>query len=120
MNISSDTKWFRTAFAACHALCFTDGRIEFIEPGGKKTAPTQGQAFFYFGPNVEPFNREFDAIGIVVQPSKPGDVAGRQQRPPAAASSASPTPARIEPAAGAPPSPLSATQSTASEPLYGQ
>ena len=63
----TDTKWFQYAQERCSAICFTRGRIAFESPTGEKAAPTQGQAFFYFGPNVDRFFREFSQYGFVVQ-----------------------------------------------------
>lgn len=62
----TDTAWFHHAATHCQAICFTRGRIAFISPEGKKAAPTQGQAFFYFGNNVEKFNEVFRSIGFVM------------------------------------------------------
>ena len=62
----TDTAWFHCAAAYCNAICFTRGRIAFINPDGEKAAPTQGQAFFYFGGHPEIFCRIFKIIGFVV------------------------------------------------------
>jgi phage N-6-adenine-methyltransferase len=67
-NNYTDTAWFRTAYSVAGAICFTRGRVKFVDPDGKIAAPTQGQAFFYFGPNPAAFNRVFREIGFVVQP----------------------------------------------------
>jgi hypothetical protein len=45
----TDTAWFNEASEIASAVCFTRGRIKFVDPDGKEAAPTQGQAFFYFG-----------------------------------------------------------------------
>jgi phage N-6-adenine-methyltransferase len=45
----SDTEWFHAAAEIASAICFTRGRIRFIDLDGDLAAPTQGQAFFYFG-----------------------------------------------------------------------
>ena len=63
----TDTAWFHTLANACDAICFTRGRIGFVSPEGKKAAPTQGQAFFYFGPAVERFQRIFGEFGLTVR-----------------------------------------------------
>lgn len=63
----TDTAWFHTLANACDAICFTRGRIRFVNPEGKKAAPTQGQAFFYFGPAVERFQRIFGEFGLTVR-----------------------------------------------------
>jgi hypothetical protein len=61
----TDTAWFHEAAGAAKAICFPMGRIRFEAPNGELAAPTQGQAFFYFGNNVEAFYEEFCRIGIV-------------------------------------------------------
>ena len=63
----TDTKWFHRLATACQAICFTRGRIGFVSPSGEKAAPTQGQAFFYFGADVERFVERFRDIGFVVE-----------------------------------------------------
>jgi ParB family chromosome partitioning protein len=63
-NNSTDTEWFRKAAEAANAICFTYGRVAFTTPGGEEVAPTQGQAFFYFGPNVKQFAEVFRKIRL--------------------------------------------------------
>jgi phage N-6-adenine-methyltransferase len=63
-NNSTDTEWFRKAASAANAICFTNGRVAFTTPGGVAVAPTQGQAFFYFGSNVQKFAEVFREIGF--------------------------------------------------------
>lgn len=63
----TDTRWFHIAVSKASAICFTRGRIGFINPEGKKAAPTQGQAFFYFGESTEAFADEFCQYGFVAQ-----------------------------------------------------
>jgi phage N-6-adenine-methyltransferase len=62
----TDTAWFHNMAADCSAICFTRGRIGFVAPDGKRAAPTQGQAFFYFGPRPEAFAEAFGAFGFVM------------------------------------------------------
>jgi len=62
----TDTEWFHTAARACKAICFTRGRIRFVNPKGESAAPTQGQAFFYFGEDADYFCEVFSQFGIVV------------------------------------------------------
>lgn len=62
----TDTKWFHIAANAASAICFTRGRIGFLSPEGKKAAPTQGQAFFYFGSRREDFADSFCGFGFVM------------------------------------------------------
>jgi phage N-6-adenine-methyltransferase len=61
----TDTSWFHLAESVCSAICFTRGRIAFEGSDGTKAAPTQGQAFFYFGPNVDKFKEVFLEVGFV-------------------------------------------------------
>lgn len=63
----TDTAWFHRLASTCQAICFTRGRIGFVNPEGKKAAPTQGQAFFYFGADSSRFAEQFKAIGFVVE-----------------------------------------------------
>ena len=67
-NNCTDTIWFNSAQATCQAICFTAGRIRFLRRGDKEVAPTQGQAFFYFGPDVDRFAEVFADIGFGVVP----------------------------------------------------
>lgn len=61
----TDTEWFHAAARAATAICFPRGRIHFVSPAGDECSPTQGQAFFYFGPAMEPFESVFGEIGFV-------------------------------------------------------
>lgn len=59
----TDTTWFRNARGAAEMLCFTTGRIKFIDIDGDVCAPTQGQAFFYYGGRRKNFEQEFERFG---------------------------------------------------------
>ncbi len=61
----TDTAWFHAAAGQCAALCFTRGRIRFVGASGEIAAPTQGQAFFYFGPGIERFRASFASFGFI-------------------------------------------------------
>ena len=63
-NNSTDTEWFIRAAHAATAICFTAGRVAFTTVAGEELAPTQGQAFFYFGNNVARFGEVFSRIGF--------------------------------------------------------
>lgn len=63
----TDTRWFHALASSCSAICFTRGRIAFLSPEGIKACPTQGQAFFYFGKNVESFYENFHDAGFIVE-----------------------------------------------------
>jgi phage N-6-adenine-methyltransferase len=61
----TSSAWFQDALAVTDAICFTRGRIGFRELDNDKKpgVPTQGQAFFYFGGEVDKFLRIFCPIG---------------------------------------------------------
>ena len=61
----TDTGWFHAAAETCAALCFTRGRIRFVSASGEIAAPTQGQAFFYFGAEVDRFRDTFGGFGFI-------------------------------------------------------
>jgi phage N-6-adenine-methyltransferase len=61
----TDTGWFHAAAAKCAGICFTRGRIRFVSATGEIAAPTQGQAFFYFGAGVDRFRNTFGGFGFV-------------------------------------------------------
>jgi hypothetical protein len=51
---------------AATLICFTRGRIRFLDEDGEECQPTQGQAFFYFGANDAVFREVFSAYGFVL------------------------------------------------------
>jgi len=61
----TDTAWFHRAEAASNLVCFTRGRIKFVDIDGNDCAPTQGQTFFYFGDKPDKFSRVFRQFGFV-------------------------------------------------------
>jgi ParB family chromosome partitioning protein len=62
----TDTRWFHIAAATASMLCFTRGRIAFVDLDGEPCAPTQGQAFFYYGANTDAFHQVFKDFGMVL------------------------------------------------------
>ena len=64
----TDTAWFHQAAQAADAICFTRGRIRFFDPNGNLASPTQGQAFFYYGFEVERFCERFEDYGFFAMP----------------------------------------------------
>jgi phage N-6-adenine-methyltransferase len=68
----TDTAWFHKAAQAAALICFTRGRIAFEAPTGERAQPTQGQAFFYFGPNRSAFVSEFADVGFIVEAGDAG------------------------------------------------
>jgi ParB/RepB/Spo0J family partition protein len=70
-NNNTDTIWFHKAADKAAAICFTRARINFYKQDGSTTQPTNGQAFFYFGPAVERFTKVFaEHVGLVVTVSR--------------------------------------------------
>ena len=61
----TDTAWFHTAAKAAQLICFTRGRIKFQRYDGAVGAPTQGQAFFYFGKRMATFTTVFGEVGFI-------------------------------------------------------
>lgn len=61
----TDTGWFHHAEGAADLLCFTRGRIKFVDLDGDDCAPTQGQAFFYYGAEIGRFREHFSRFGFV-------------------------------------------------------
>ena len=66
-NNSSDTAWFHKLAKACSLMCFTKGRVGFLNIQGEKMATRQGQSFFYKGENMNLFKEEFEKYGIIVE-----------------------------------------------------
>ncbi len=62
----TDTEWFHIAEQHCTAICFTRGRVKFESPDGAVAAPTQGQAFLYFGKDLPKFTQVFSQFGFVL------------------------------------------------------
>lgn len=67
---NTDTKWFHSLSCKASAICFTKGRISFYRDN-IGASPTNGQAFFYIGKDVDSFSRVFREIGIVMVPYAP-------------------------------------------------
>jgi len=63
----TDTAWFQKLARAASGICFTRGRVRFVSPTGELAAPTQGQAFFYFGTDLTIFEDVFEEVGFVVE-----------------------------------------------------
>lgn len=66
-NNNTDTQWFLKATKAAQLICFTTGRIGFYTEEIDKTAPTNGQTFFYYGDNEIKFKEIFDGIGWIAR-----------------------------------------------------
>ena len=65
-NNNTDTTWFHNALKISKAVCFTKGRINFYKKDNTITSPTNGQAFFYFGDNIDKFYNEFKGYGAIL------------------------------------------------------
>ncbi len=61
----TDTRWFHIAERPSALICFTRGRIRFVSANGDLATPTQGQAFFYYGPRQEAFRQAFAKRGFI-------------------------------------------------------
>lgn len=68
VNNATETQWFQRMMEAARAVCFTKGRIKFVDvdgnPGG---SPLQGQAIIYMGPYTREFADAFRAEGTVLE-----------------------------------------------------
>lgn len=62
---STDTLWFHRLEEIAAQLCFTKGRIAFVDEDGDPCAPTQGQTFFYCGDNGDRFADVFKRFGFI-------------------------------------------------------
>lgn len=66
-NDQTDTKWWRKCSENAQRHCTYFGRIHFYTPKGKRTSPTNGQTFFYYGKNTDKFRDVFSKIGSIWQ-----------------------------------------------------
>ncbi len=65
VNNATDTGWFHRLLS--YPVCFTQGRVKFIQPGGEVGGPRQGQAFFYLGEDEGKFSKVFSNYGVVLK-----------------------------------------------------
>jgi Family of unknown function (DUF6011)/DNA N-6-adenine-methyltransferase (Dam) len=66
-NGVTDTGWFHAVAPRAAAICFTEDRVRFTHATRDGLRPCQGQALFYFGPDVARFCAVFAPIGILMQ-----------------------------------------------------
>lgn len=64
VNNATETKWFQLLASKSSAICFPKSRIKFWSPV-KESAPLQGQAFLYFGSEIEKFINGFGKYGFI-------------------------------------------------------
>ena len=62
----TDTSWFHLAESCAALICFTRGRIKFVDAEDNECVPTQGQAFFYYGKDGTAFQESFASFGFIV------------------------------------------------------
>lgn len=67
VNSYTDTAWFHIAEEIAVSICFTRGRIEFVDTRGERNSPICGQAFFYFDSDgdADAFGAVFRDYGFV-------------------------------------------------------
>lgn len=66
-NNSTDTTWFHDLLDSVSRVCFTKGRIGFIDISGEQQLQArQGQAFFYIGSKSDKFSAVFSQFGKVL------------------------------------------------------
>ncbi len=63
VNNATETAWFEKMISKASAIVFHKGRIKFVKRDGEHGAPLQGQAFIYYGDNVERFLEVFSKYG---------------------------------------------------------
>lgn len=63
VNNATETTWFAVLVSAASAVIFTRGRVKFWRPDGSTSAPLQGQAVIYAGPNTDRFLGVFGQFG---------------------------------------------------------
>jgi phage N-6-adenine-methyltransferase len=65
VNNATETKWFQAIASKASAICFPSGRVKFWHPD-RESAPLQGQAILYGGPNWKRFISAHKEFGFCV------------------------------------------------------
>lgn len=63
VNNATETSWFVNMVNVAAAIVFPRGRIRYESSTRESLAPLQGQAFLYFGENIDKFFEAFSEIG---------------------------------------------------------
>ena len=63
VNNATETSWFVNMVNVAAAIVFPRGRIRYESSMRESLAPLQGQAFLYFGENIDKFFEAFSEIG---------------------------------------------------------
>ena len=63
VNNATETVWFEKMISKASAIVFHKGRIRFVKRDGEHGTPLQGQAFIYYGNNIERFLEVFGKYG---------------------------------------------------------
>lgn len=66
-NNNTDTTFFHDAARKAAAVCFTKGRINFLESDGTTSSPSNGQVFYYFGDRKQKFIKVFKKLGMLMK-----------------------------------------------------
>lgn len=63
VNNATETKWFSNIITIANVLCFPTRRVRFWEPGGKISAPLQGQTVIGINCDILKFRSAFNDFG---------------------------------------------------------
>jgi hypothetical protein len=65
-NNATDTGWWHAMAARCSAICFTRGRVGFVDQNGQPVKNNmKGQCFWYFGHNARLFEEVYRERGTI-------------------------------------------------------